>query len=241
LKYVRDGLEASFDTDRIRKFLPIVYDPKGYASRPKPEGLYYRILKKKDEEAIQFFIHWDEQDCRKEYFGFGHLFTHRFDYEPIIAFARDDKVTALVVAGGGNLLQGGHQTEIYGERQSLAVRQVAYRTSKTPEYPFGEHGYIASVKEAPIASVTFEDKRPALAVATCYHVYTAVRSHLYGSQLAMRLSELSNNVLDSWYEDEYFGHDVSDPWEYPHIRYYPSPKMKALIEQRADIAPKNHI
>ena len=239
MEYVEKGIEVSFEMRWAKKFLPLIHDPRGYASHPKPEGVYYRILRRKSEEAIQYFVRWDEQDCIAAYPLVGHLFSHKFDYEPIIAFIKDGEIGKLVISATGGLTQGGHQTEIYREDESSVLGKVTYRTSKAPEYPFGEHESVGYFREEPLDKVTFRAKRPMLGVATCYHVYTAMRSYLRGPILDMKLFALKSEVLDRWYCVENFGHDVSNPWKYPHIRYHPSPKMEILIEERSRIAARN--
>lgn len=239
LTYVEEAIEVSFARKRAERFLPIIYDPEGYASHPEPDGVYFRVLRRgRGDEAIQYFVRWDEQDCRAAYPLVGDLFSHPFDYEPIIAFIKKGRIVRLVVSAAGSLLQGGHQTEIYREDESSTIGKATYKTSKAPAYPFGEHESVGHYKEEPIRRVGFKGKRPLLGVATCYHVYTTVRSYLRGPVLSASLFPLTDKVLERWYSEENFGHDVSNPWRYPHIRYHPSPKMRTLAEERSRIGAR---
>jgi len=239
LKYVERGIEVSFEAEQAKRFLPVIHDPSGFASHPKPDGVYYRVLRKGAEEAIQFVVRWDEQDCRAAYPVVGNLFSHLFDYEPIIIFIKDGQIARLVISAAGSLTQGGHQTEIYREDESSALGRVEYRTNRVPEYPFGEKECVGYFKEDSIEKVTLKDKKPIIGVATCYHAYTTTGSYLRGPILNLRLLELREEVLEKWYHNENFGHDVSNPWKYPHIRYHPSPKMKLLIDERSRIGSRN--
>ncbi len=53
--------------------------------------------------------------------------------------------------------------------------------------------------------------------------------------LDVELFEMTDEVIAEWYRKENFGHDVSNPFRYPHIRYSPSPKMKQLTEERSHL------
>jgi hypothetical protein len=231
-EYYEKKLRAYFNKRKARKFLPIIHDPKGYGSNPKPDAFYYRILKKGKMEAIQYFLRWDKQDCTKSYPGIGYLFSHDFDYEPIIVFLEDGKLTKLVISAAGSLLQGGHQTEIFRQDKSITFGKVQYKTSKKLIYPYGVKNVNNNFKEDSLQKVRFKGNKPNLGLATCYHVYTTIGSYLRGPKLKVELLELTDEVLRKWYKEENFGHDVSNPWKYPHIKYHPSPKIKRLTEER---------
>ena len=231
-RYVEKSVEVHFGESLSRDLLPIIYDPKGHAEDQRPDGVFYRILKQGKEQAIQYFVHWKKQDCRQEYPLIGELFSHDFDYEPIVAFVKQGKILKLVLSGGGNILQGGHQTEIYRKDKSLVIGKVTYQTSAKPAYPFGVKKVTDSFKEDSIDRVRFKGNRPVLALATCYYVYTTARQYLKGPKLDVELFEMTDEVITRWYRKENFGHDVSNPFKYPHVRYSPSPKMRQLAEER---------
>ncbi len=231
-RYAEEDVDVHFDKSLSRDFLPIIHDPKGHAEDQQPDGVFYRILKRGKEQAIQYFVHWKKQDCRQEYPLIGELFSHDFDYEPVVAFVTQGKIWKLVLSGGGNILQGGHQTEIYRNDKSVAIGKVTYKTSAKPVYPFGVMKATDSFKENSIDSLRFKGNRPILALATCYHVYTTARQYLKGPKLDVELFEMTDEVITRWYRKENFGHDVSNPFRYPHVRYSPSPKMKQITEER---------
>ena len=113
-RYVEKSVEVHFGESLSRDLLPIIYDPKGHAEDQRPDGVFYRILKQGKEQAIQYFVHWKKQDCRQEYPLIGELFSHDFDYEPIVVFVTGGKIWKLVLSGGGNILQGGQNWEAMG-------------------------------------------------------------------------------------------------------------------------------
>ena len=158
-RYVEKNVEVRFGKSLSRNFLPIIHDPKGHAEDQQPDGVFYRILKQGKEQAIQYFVHWKKQDCSQEYPLIGELFSHDFDYEPIIAFVKQGKIWKLVLSGGGNILQGGHQTEIYRNDRSMALGKVAYTTSAKSAYPYGVNKVADSFKEDSISRVRFKINR----------------------------------------------------------------------------------
>ena len=234
-RYLEREIKLYFDENKAKQFVPIVYDPNNFGTDPEPDGIFYRILKKGNEEAIQYFVHYRKQDCTWQYPGIGYLFSHDFDYEPIIVFLENEKPSKLVLSAAGSLIQGGHQTEIYRKDESMALGKVTYKTNKQPEYPYGINETTGHFKEDTLDKIVLKEKRPLLGLATCYHVYTPVKKYLQGQMLDLELFPLTDEILTEWYEQENFGHDVSNPWKYPGIRYYPSPKMKLLTEERTEL------
>jgi hypothetical protein len=62
------------------------------------------------------------------------------------------------------------------------------------------------------------------AIITCYHVFTSSRDYygqsLFTDELSLESKESTDTVLNDWYENRGFGHDISDPFSFPHIKYF---------------------
>lgn len=232
--YVEEGIDVLFDKDYAEKFQPIVYDRKGFGTDPEAKGMYYRILEAGEVRAIQLFIYWEKQDCTDEYPLVGEFFSHSYDYEPVIVFVRGGKINKVVIAGAGGLTWPwlGHQTEIYREEESNVLGKVTYRTSPEPHYPYGEHTEEDMFKAEPLTRVSFKGTRLMIGLATCYHVYTTRKHYLTGQILDPPLKRLTDDILNKWYKEEHFGHDVSNPWKHPHIRFHSPPKLELSMEKR---------
>jgi hypothetical protein len=233
--YLDEGIIALFDDELARRYQPIIYDKKGFGSQPFPVGIYYRILKEEREYAIQFYFYWEEQDCTAAYPLIGGLFSHEFDYEPIIVFIGDERVLRVALAGAGGLRKGGHQTEIYEDLGSTSWGRVRYETQASPRYPFGVHSEEDSFKSDSITRVRFKGTRPEIGIATCYHVFTPLENYLSGEILDIPLKRLTDEVLEQWYNEEHFGHDVSNPWSHPYIKFHPPPKIEEEIDERGNL------
>ena len=123
-------------------------------------------------------------------------------------------------------------TEVYGEDEEFSRGKTSYETSEYPLYPFGRRRRFDSYLAGPIKRVTFRGARPVLAIATCYHVYTTLSHYQAGPVISPPLKRLTTRVLTRWYRMGHFGHDVSDPWVFPHVRFSPPPELKKPIERR---------
>lgn len=225
--YVETGIEVLFDENYVKRFQPIIYDKNGHGVNPEPEGIYYRILRRAKETAIQFFVYWEKQIC----YGIPFL-SHRYDYEPLIVFLQEDRLSKVIIAGETDISKGGHKTEVYQDDEAYIWGKAKYKTNKTPQYPYGEHSEQAWFIAAPLTRMEFEGTRPKIGIATCYHVYSVEKKELTGPILDLPLKRLTEKTLKKWYEKEHFGHDVSNPWKFPHIRFHSPPKLKQMIEER---------
>jgi hypothetical protein len=233
-KYLDPGTLVTFDDELAGKFQPLIFDPYGYGKDPAPEGVFYRILNKGDEKVIQYYVYWEKQDCKGEVLG--ELYSHDYDYEPVFIFTRGDEVFRVVLAGEGKPAQAGHRTDIYEVRDRRLrdyTDNVPYTTGPKTQYPFGENRSRDEVIVRSISKLAFEGKRLKICLAACYHVYDALDPNMVrGPVLVSPLRRLDDSVLDEWYNEEHFGHDVSNPWVKPYIRYHPPPPARDQIEKR---------
>jgi hypothetical protein len=87
---------------------------------------------------------------------------------------------------------------------------------------------------------------PKFAIVTCYHAFTA--EEIYYDEpvfkgkniLNFTLKKLTDNILDDWYNQKGFGHEVSDPFTFPYIRFAGEvnkgrPAILALLEALSTI------
>jgi hypothetical protein len=99
---------------------------------------------------------------------------------------------------------------------------------------------------------------PKFAIVTCYHAFTGEERY-YDEIVINRekkilnfaLKKLTDDVLDDWYNRMGFGHEVSDPFTFPYIRFAGEvnkgrPAILALLEalsmiMKGLIAIKNFI
>jgi hypothetical protein len=72
--------------------------------------------------------------------------------------------------------------------------------------------------------------RPEVSVVNCYHAFAGVKIALTPEQkaeLKPELVRLDQKLLDKWYylnSKNRYGHDVSNPFSEPYIKYYPPPE-----------------
>jgi hypothetical protein len=69
-------------------------------------------------------------------------------------------------------------------------------------------------------------QHPKFAIVTCYHAFTGEEiyydDHVFEEEkniLNFTLKKLTNDVLEHWYHDKGFGHEVGDPFTFPYIRF----------------------
>lgn len=61
-------------------------------------------------------------------------------------------------------------------------------------------------------------------VTSCSHVFSGAERDLHGGVLSMPMKKLDDQVLNDHYKDvreEPFGHDVSNAFVFPYVRYEP--------------------
>jgi hypothetical protein len=240
-QYVIPGLHVYFSDILAKTYQPILYSGNEFYDHNnpsvQPEGIYYRIVfnASKDEYCIQYYVYWLNQNCT----GFLNISNHKYDYEPIYIFFRPPYVFPVGIINSGESKVLGpnqcrfHKTEI--RRKEYDVRDqfeasCAFKTSKAPYYPFGGSGGLEGrncAKRYPIAgSIYFSEERPLFGIATCFHAFSGAESMLRGQQINLSLKRLNDDILLDWYKNHYkesseepFGHDVSNPFEFPHVKY----------------------
>lgn len=223
--YVLPDYEVYFDDKIANKYKPIVYSHECLSGAP--EGLYYRIVKKikKEEFCIQYFFYWLYQKC---------MVPHRYDYEPVFVYIKNEEPPHLIVNGGlGSMECSFHKNEIrpLDGIRSTDVTTFSEKMSPKPYYPFGKKGEVickGCIKIYPLDGddLQFEERHPLFGIRACSNVFSGAGYTFHGHRFNPALKKLTDNVLKKWYFDHYhkiddmpFGHDVSDPFSYPYIKY----------------------
>ncbi len=238
-EFTIDTLATYFCDSLASQYLPIVYG--GDYANPPPYGIYYRILydEPRTEYCIQYFLYWLEQNC----LGRLPLADHKFDYEPILIYLSPPERHPIGIVSGGYSKYLGpncrfHKTEI--RRKDILERDSAedkfeFKTSPSPYYPFGGQEGVKShvcIKKYPmVASVYFEDTRPLFGIISCSHVFSGADKDIKGHRLGIEIKQLDDEILQEWYNhngpgEEIFGHDISNPFEFPYIKYYDPTRSK---------------
>lgn len=240
-QFVVPRLDVYFCDSLAETYLPILYSGNEIYDRNnpsvQPEGIYYRIMSNltQAEYCIQYFVYWLDQNCTR----FIGISNHKYDYEPIYVYLKPSHNMPIGIVNSGQSKVLGlskcrfHKTEVrgnnYNARDQVEVPWV-FKTSKAPFYPFGgTDGVTGSncIKRYPLAgSIYFSEERPLFGLATCFHAFSGAENLLKGEQIEVPLKRFDDEVLTDWYEnhsknsdEEPFGHDVSNPFEFPHIKY----------------------
>lgn len=154
-------------------------------------------------------------------FFVGRFFTHEFDFEPILIFIKNNQIEKVVVSGKGDVDAQPHRIDIYvdqnfhSEGESTFNVSTFLQTNDTAKEDF---------KEFPLNSIIYENNHPKMAVITCYHAFTADKQYydedvFVNLPIDFTLTSLRDEVLDVWYKQKGFGHDVSDPFDFPYIKF----------------------
>jgi hypothetical protein len=224
--YVLPAYKVYFDDQLANNYKPIVYSHECLSG--DPEGLYYRIVKRVDREelCIQYFFYWLYQKC---------MVAHRYDYEPILIYLKKDSSYLIVNGGLGSMECKFHKNEVRpleGIRSNDTV-PFSVKLSPKPYYPFGNNGNVectGCVKEYPLSGddLQFEQTHALFGIRACSNVFSGAGYDLEGHRFDPPLKRLTDKVLSGWYFKHYnhfddmpFGHDVSDPFSYPYIKYTP--------------------
>lgn len=203
----------------------------------KPEAIYYRIIFEptQAEYCIQYYFYWLDQNCS----SFLGISNHKYDYEPIYVYFHPSEISPIGVVNSGESKVLGlnqcrfHKTEARKKEYSIrdqVEESCTFRTSPAPYYPFGGSEGIEGkncAKRYPLAgSIYFSDVRPMFGVATCFHAFSGAENSLNGGLIEPSLKQLNDEILHEWYMNHYndrleepFGHDVSNPFEFPFIKY----------------------
>lgn len=228
------GYAVAFCPELAQDFLPILFDPKLHGNEPFPPDLIaYRLIVdlKKERLCILYEVYWSRQDCTWRQLNK----DHDHDYEQIqIHFNLETgKKSKVVISSVGPPAYAGHGVEVYSDIAKAQVREVAYFTSPKKFFPWGgDFGQrnLTQIRDIPIGKLFFEGKRPTALVLNCYHAFTGVKTELTPEErieLKPKLTKLDQELLDVWYyrnAKNRFGHDISKPFEEPHIMYYPPPE-----------------
>lgn len=256
-QYVLPPLKTFFSDKIASVYQPIIYrgdkffddddhDDHHEAPATYPEGIYYRIVYDPSRAAccIQYYLYWLKQNCS----GFFNISNHKYDYEPIFVFIKPPNPMPYGIVNAGQSRAKGlsecrfHKTE--ARMRDYPIRDpiegpCSFKTSKKPFYPFGGDSGAEGencVKKYPLAgSIYFEDYKPLFGMNTCFHAFSGAEGEIKGERLTMTLKRLDDNTLEDWFwnhrksdDEEPFGHDVSDPFEFPHIKYVdPKPFLRA--------------
>jgi hypothetical protein len=235
-QYVIDSLKVFFSDNLASQYAPILYGSEDEPNM-QPEGIYYRIVcnPHSNEYCMQYYVYWLNQDCS----GFIGVSNHIYDYEPIFVFITppDPNPVGIVNSGWSKIFELNHcrfhKTEVrrkeYSSRDPQEFPQ-SFKTSQSPFYPFGGASGINGtncVKRYPISSaIYFEQYRPLFGIATCFHAFSGAADALTGNRIKVPLKRLDDTILGEWFLNHYktpkeepFGHDVSNPFDFPYIKY----------------------
>ena len=255
-EYLLPQLKAYFSEEMASFYQPVIYkgnqffDTEGDDDRSAtyPQGIYYRMVynPSKDAYCIQYYVYWLKQNCS----GFIGISNHVFDYEPIFVFVKPPNPIPFGIVNSGQSKASGlkefhcrfHKTEVrmseYFERD-IEESPTPFKTSPSPFYPFGgESGLTGKncVKKYPLpGSIYFENYKPLFGIDSCFHAFSGAEGALKGERLNVTLQRLDDKVLKEWFwdhhkepDEEPFGHDVSNPFEFPFIKYIdPKPLLRS--------------
>ena len=238
--FVSPQYTVAFCDELAARYRPIILDPQGYGRIPvSPDFMAYRLVYDEGQKrlCIIYEIYWRRQDCTWREFNK----DHNHDYEQIqIHFdLSTGAMNHVVLASDGPPIYGGHGVEIYSRRNDVWSGEMRSYTASVNSYPWGRHLYEIWVVEQPLHNLLFRRRRPVVRITTCFHVFTGiVRDRLppdfpvmaldvlFPHELEIPLCRLTRQILWKWYYqhmENRFGHDLSHPFNPPHILYVPSP------------------
>jgi hypothetical protein len=239
--FISPQYKVAFCDELAARYRPIILDPQGYGRVPvPPDFMAYRIVfdERHQRLCIIYEIYWRRQDCTWRELNK----DHNHDYEQIqIHFdITSGEMTRVVLASEGPPIYGGHGVEIYSSRNNVWSGEMRTHTASVNSYPWGRHLYKIWVVEQPLKGLLFRRRRPVVRITTCYHVYTGIVQDrlppdfpvtaldvLFPHELEIPLCRLTRQILWKWYYQHFenrFGHDLSHPFDPPHIMYVPSPR-----------------
>ena len=233
-RFTLPSIESYFCDDFAKMYGPVIYG--GDYSEPEPEGIYYRILYESISKklCLQYYVYWLEQNC----LGLLPVADHHYDYEPIFIYLQPPSIFPIGIVNGGYSKGLGmacrfHKTEIRTKEiteRDFNEYEAKYKTSPEPFYPFGGKEGLngaACIKKYPLAgAVYFNNSQPIFGIASCSHVFSGAEKELRGRILSVPLKRLGDQILNEWYFDHFksedeepFGHDVSNTFDFPYIKY----------------------
>jgi hypothetical protein len=228
-KYAFPKYDLLFLENLAKRYEPMIYSHECLSG--PPEAVYYRILAKETtkELCIQYFFFWRYQSC--------YMASHRYDYEPIFIFIRDTELHPFLIvnAGMGGVNCGFHKNEVRPKSGRRDWLDVHFKVNLSPKeyYPFGKNGnvtYKGCSKKYPLNTgedLQFKGLRPLFGIRACSNVFSGARYDLQGDIFNPQMKKLTDRILTQWYfkhfnyeDDMPFGHDIADPFSYPHIKYH---------------------
>lgn len=243
--FVSPAFDVAYCDRLASKYKPVVLDPLGYGRSPvPPEFMAYRIVFDNNNQrlCLIYELYWRRQDCQWRQFNK----DHDHDYEQIqIHFnLNKEKLSRVVVASAGPPRYGGHGVEIYRHKKQVHAGAMRRKTASFESFPWGRHNYEIWVLDQPIYNLVFIEKRPVVRVSNCFHVFTGIKWNQWQGhrkkpktenplrhELKMPLCRLDRRILWQWYyqhRENQFAHDLSNPFNPPHILYYPPPTQYFL-------------
>jgi hypothetical protein len=228
-KYLLPECKLFFSDRLADKYKPVVYN--FLCQSGSPMALYYRIVAKDQRRdlCIQYFFYWDYQNCMGA--------SHRYDYEPIFVYLKNDSSSPQMIVNGGfsGPQCGFHINEIRpvkGERNHSPM-SFSEKMCPEPYYPFGKGGNVncegcATYYPLDGDDLTSEDTHPLFGIIACSNVFSGGKFSLRWERFNPPLKRLDDSTLDKWYfhhhdnreEDMPFGHDIANPFSYPYIKYH---------------------
>ena len=229
-KYALPKYTVFFSEKLAERYKPTIYSHECLSG--PPEAAYYRIVasEQTNELCIEYFYYWVYQYCIGS--------SHRYDYEPVFVYIRpaEGNDPYLIVNGGfGGPNCNFHKIEIRpkgGKRDRFAVH-FEVKMSPKEYYPFGKDGNVISKgcsQKYPLKGgrdLQFNDMHSLFGIRACSNVFSGANYDLVGPRFNPPLKRLSDKILTQWYFKHYnheddmpFGHDVADPFTYPHIKYH---------------------
>lgn len=232
--FVAPGLAVAFCPKLAERFMPVLLDPKGEGRKPyPPEFMAHRLVidAEKQRLCLLYEVYWRRQDCTWKELNK----DHDHDYEQIqVHFDTDaGKAERVVVSSVGLARHAGHGVEVYLQTATPKARDVTYTTSPKGPFPWGGkmgRNNVTQIREVPIDRLAIEEGRPVVQVWNCYHAFLGLKKshHLpERNELKPRLVRLDGRLLERWYyrhAKNRFGHDISNPFQEPHVMYYPPPE-----------------
>ena len=172
--YVVPNLRVAYCDQLATDFAPLLYDPKGYGSAPlAPDIIAYRLIVDGNEEKLcaLYEIYWRRQDCSWQELNK----DHDHDYEQIqIQFDLKTGEKKYVVSSVGPIDSAGHGIEIYKNIPKATFKNIEYRTSPKPFFPWGGkcgQKNLTQIRTIPTNNLFLNGKRPEIIIVNCYHAF----------------------------------------------------------------------
>jgi hypothetical protein len=176
------------------------------------------------------------------FFGlfFGGFFTHDYDFEPVFIFVTDSRINKIVISGKGDVEARPHVTTIFKLWKGASFNEGFCEYKSNPRnYPneneqkiFQSIGKDFFLEKGVTVKDVCKGVHPHLAILTCYHAFTADDKYngmnLFTPEKKIDLEPqpLKDDIIENWFKTGHFGHDVSDPFKFPYIKFFSPSKFK---------------